>query len=73
LDGKREYIHVLNPPTTATLNLPVPADGKKFTAAKLLTNGHPVRLVQDATGIHLTLQAGDTWSKVDTTIELTEV
>ena len=43
-DDRIEYIHVLNPPDGKTLNLPMPADGKRFTSAMLLATGRPVEL-----------------------------
>lgn len=66
-----EYIHVLNPPGTKTLTLPPPDDGKKFSAATILKNGHAVTLSQTASGVTLTLGASDSWDSLDTVIKLT--
>jgi hypothetical protein len=70
-DHRSEYLHVLKPPTNGvTLALPVPADGKRFSQALLLANGHAVTLQQDAAGVRITLGAGDTWEQTDTVIAL---
>jgi beta-glucanase (GH16 family) len=65
-----EYIHVLNPPSGTTLSLPKPSDGKTFTSAQLLANGQPVTLVQNNSGVTLTLTGTNTWSSLDTVIAL---
>lgn len=65
-----EYIHVLNPPSSKTLNLPVPADSKSFSSAILLSNGQPVTLLQNGSGVNLTLTGTNTWSSLDTVIAL---
>jgi beta-glucanase (GH16 family) len=65
-----EYIHVLNPPSGKTLSLPVPSDSKTFTSAQLLANGQPVTLVQNGSGVSLTLTGTNTWSSLDTVIAL---
>ncbi|SCF25883.1 discoidin domain-containing protein [Micromonospora mirobrigensis] len=70
-DATHTYVHVLKPPTGATLNLPAPADGRRFANAALLVDGRPVALTQDAAGVHLTLPAGAAWSSVDTVLDLT--
>lgn len=72
-DDKLEYIHVLKPPASKTLTLPIPADGKLFGSAKLVCNDHPVALKQSETGVTLALRAGDAWDKLDTAIELTVI
>lgn len=69
-DDTVEYIHVLNPPTGRTLSLPTPADGKRFTAAALLSDGAAVELKQDAAGLYLTLPDGKTWQPLNTVIRL---
>ena len=70
-DDKYEYIHVLKPPTSNTLRLPSPADGKTFEAARLVSNGHAVTMHQDRDELSLTLQASDAWDALDTAVELT--
>jgi len=65
-----EYIHVLNPPSGTTLSLPKPSDSKTFTSAQLLANGQPVALVQNGSGVTLTLTGTNTWSSLDTVIAL---
>jgi len=72
-DGKYEYIHVLKPPAGKKLSLSIPADGKKFSTANLLINNHIVTLLQDSTGLTLTLTGDDNWDSLDTVIQLTVV
>ena len=69
-DDSREYIHVLNPPATKTLNLPAPNDGKVFTNARLLPSNNPVALVQTPRGVTLTLGASDHWNPLNTVIAM---
>jgi len=45
-DDRIEYIHVLNPPDGKVLTLPPPADGKRFSSARVLASGSPVELRQ---------------------------
>ena len=71
IDDSVEYIHVLNPPDGKTLTLPVPADGKRFAAAKLLATGADVTLDQTDAGVTLTLGADDQWDRLNTVIALT--
>jgi len=70
-DASKTYIHVLSPPSGQTLNLPPPADNETFSAGILLSNGDPVTVSQTSSGVALTLATGDTWSTVDTVIQLT--
>ena len=69
-DDLLEYLHVLKPPAGKELNLPLPADGKVFGSARLLPSEQPVTFSQDATGVHLTLPNSNTWSPLDTVVEL---
>lgn len=69
-DDTVEYIHVLNPPAGNTLTLPLPADGKRFASASLLSNGHAVQLVTNSDAVSLTLDTGDTWDIHDSVIKL---
>jgi hypothetical protein len=79
-DGKYEYIHVLRAPTgrdasnrqayVNTLELPPPADFKKFTRAVMLRNGHEARLMQDENGVRIDVPWQDAWDPIDTVIKL---
>jgi hypothetical protein len=75
-DNQFEYVHVLRPPTKdATwiwnLELPPPADFKKFTRAVLLRSGHGAKLTQDDNGVHIGVPYYDCWDPIDTVIKLT--
>lgn len=37
-DGKKTFVHVFLPPKERSLQLPVPADGRRFSSAQLLDN-----------------------------------
>jgi hypothetical protein len=69
-DGKTTYLHVFFPPREQTLKLPPPADGRRFKAARLFAGGRPVDVLQDETGVTLTLPSGSRWDDLDTVIEL---
>ncbi len=69
-DGRYEYIHVLDPPGTNTLDLPVPADDSEFYTGTLLENGHAVSVIQNSSGVHITLLGSDTWDDLDAAIRL---
>jgi hypothetical protein len=70
-DDLREYLHVLKAPAgSSVLNLPPPADGKKFASAKLLKSGKPVRFTQSAAGLRIELPVGESWDPLDTVIAL---
>jgi len=68
-DNKYEYIHVLKPPAGATLDLPLPSDGKKFGSATMFVSGRSATLVQNATGVHITVP--EAWDTLNTVIKLT--
>ncbi|GCD93162.1 alpha-L-fucosidase [Embleya hyalina] len=68
-DDRAEYLHVLNPPAGRTLVLPLPRDGKVFSAASLVKDGTPVALGRDANRVTLTIPGF--WDANDTAIELT--
>jgi hypothetical protein len=68
LDGKKEFVHVLKPPTSKSLELKKPVES--FKAACLLRNGHDVKIESGATGLRLTLGAEDQWDRLDTVIVL---
>ena len=69
-DGKKTYLHQFLPPKTQELELPAPADGRKFSAAHLLGSHHKVDLQQTANAVKLTLRRRDRWDAVDTIIVL---
>ena len=69
-DGKKTYLHVFPPPKDHVLKLPSPADGRRFSTARLLTGVGQVALLQTATALQLTLGPADRWDDVDTIIVL---
>jgi hypothetical protein len=69
-DGKKTFVHVFLPPKERSFQLPVPADGRRFSSAQLLDNGRKVSLLQTDAGVRLTLDPADHWDEVDTTIVL---
>jgi hypothetical protein len=79
VDGTYEYIHVLRAPTGTeetnrqkylpVLQLPPPADFKKFTKAVMLRSGREARLTQDAKGVRIDVRL-DAWDPIDTVIKL---
>jgi hypothetical protein len=70
IDGKKTFVHQFLPPKTQKLELPAPADGRKFSSARLLVNNHKVDLQQTENAVILTLNKSDRWDDVDTIIEL---
>jgi hypothetical protein len=71
IDDKREFLHVLKVPSESkVLNLPPPADGKKFSNARLLKSGKRVQFAQTAAGVRIELPAGENWDPLDTVIAL---
>ncbi len=71
LDDSVEYIHVLNPPASKILTLPAPADGKRFTSAKLLATGKEVALIVGEKGDVAIDIGSEEWHKLNTVIALT--
>ena len=79
-DGSCEYIHVLRAPTgteeknrqkyVTCLQLPPPADFKKFTKAVMLRSGREAKLTQDAKGVRINVGL-DAWDPIDTVVKLT--
>lgn len=79
VDGDYEYIHVLRAPTGTeettqqkyqqVLQLPPPADFKKFTKAVMLRSGREATLTQDAKGVRINV-GRDAWDPIDTVIKL---
>lgn len=70
-DGSKEFIHVLKPPAGDTLELPAPADNKKFISARLVNSQGNVILNQTEDGVSLQLSDGAKWDLYNTVIELT--
>jgi len=70
VDGKKEYIHVLTPPTGKTLFLPLPKDGKVFKSAHLLESGVSVSLKYASNGVTITLPENAIWDELDTVLVL---
>ena len=70
IDDNHEYIHVLKPLSGRSLALPPPADGKRFRSATFVSDGRSVRIAQARTGVTLALNDGDSWSALDTVIDL---
>ncbi|MCY2990666.1 MAG: alpha-L-fucosidase [Planctomycetota bacterium] len=68
LDGTKEYVHVLKPPTGKIVELTKPVE--EFRSARLLANGHPVTVKADTGKVFLTLGAEDAWDPLDTVIVL---
>jgi len=69
-DGKKTFLHLFLPPKDRSFQLPVPADGRRFSSARLLDDGRKVSLLQTDTGVRLTLDPADHWDDVDTIIAL---
>lgn len=70
LDGRRTFLHQFIPPRDRTLQLPPPADGRRFSKARLMSNGRRVALKQGPEGVQLTLGSADRWDDVDTILVL---
>ncbi|MHB8961854.1 MAG: discoidin domain-containing protein [Saccharofermentanales bacterium] len=71
-DGRYTYLHVLTPPgdpERRILRLPAPSDGKIFSSAMMLRSGQPAILVQNPTGLLVTIP--EPWHPLDTVIRLT--
>jgi hypothetical protein len=70
-DWRYTYLHIFKPPEGRRLQLPVPEDGATFIRATRLRTGEPVKLVQDETGVSLTI-AGS-WDPAVTVLKLERV
>jgi hypothetical protein len=68
-DGKTTYLHIFIPSKGRSLTLPPPADGRRFSSARLFTTAEALDLVQDARGVTLTLPGGK-WDDLDTIVIL---
>jgi hypothetical protein len=81
VDGSHEYIHVLRAPTGTeektreryvnVLQLPPPADGKKFAKAVLLRSGREATIGQNEQGLRIEVPHHEAWDPIDTVIKLT--
>lgn len=81
IDDQYEYIHVLRGPTghdekskeqyVNYLQLPPPANFKKFTRAVMLRSGREAKLTQDDKGVRIDVPWQDCWDPIDTVIKLT--
>ena len=67
-DGTTTYLHVLWPPHGKSIHLPQPDDGRRFSSAHLYRTGESVTIMQDDSGIQLTLGENTTWDTLDTII-----
>lgn len=71
-DGHTTFLHQFRPQRERVLELPPPADARRFASARLLSNGNAIALQQSASGVRLTLGSADTWDDVDTIVVLEE-
>ena len=71
-DDSIEYIHILTPPADGrrSVQLPAPADGRKFAKAILLSNKKSAAFVQNSDGVRITLPEGVSWDPLDTVFAL---
>lgn len=63
-----EFIHVIKPPTDRFIDLPKPVES--FSGARMYLSKKPVAITPQGDGLRLTLPAGESWSELDTVIEL---
>lgn len=70
VNDRTEFLHVLRPPSGNVLELPPPADGKRFTNARLYPSQKPVGFQQTPDGIRISLAEGETWNPVNTIIAM---
>lgn len=69
-DGKITYVHLFKPPKGNTFTLPQPADGRRFTSARIRNGRHKIKIIPSESGILLTVKSTGWWDDVDTIIEL---
>jgi len=67
-DGSTVYLHVLNSPKEASLQISKAADGRVFGRATLLRNGKAMGLTATDQGYVLMLPKSEKWSDVDTVL-----
>jgi hypothetical protein len=70
IESGETFVHVLRPPGGRTIELPVPADGRKFSSARLLESGKAAALTQDGEGVHVELPSSAHWGLFDTVFAL---
>jgi hypothetical protein len=66
--NKLEFIHVIKPPAQRFIDLPKPTES--FSAARMFLCKKPVAMTMEDDHLRLTLPDGETWSDLDTVIEL---
>lgn len=69
-DGSKTFLHQFIAAKDRTIELPPPADGRRFTSARLQSNGHKIGVQQSPAGVRLTLDPADKWDDVDTIVVL---
>ncbi len=67
-DNRREFVHVLKAPEGRSIDLPKTAES--FAAARLHLSKRPVGVAVQGDVLRLTLPDGESWSALDTVIEL---
>ena len=68
VSNKSEFIHVIKPPAERFIDLPKPVES--FAAAWMFLSKKPVKITLQENSMRLTLPAGESWSELDTVIEL---
>lgn len=63
-----EFVHILKPPTERFIDLPKPVES--FSGARMFLSKKPVAITLQTDGLRLTLPDGESWSDLDTVIEL---
>jgi hypothetical protein len=66
--NKSEFIHVIKPPAERFIDLPKPVES--FSGARMYLSKKPVAISPQGDGLRLTLPDGESWSELDTVIEL---
>ena len=69
-DGAKTFLHQFLAAKDRTIELPPPAVGRRFSSARLHSNGHKVAIQQSPSGVRLTLDPADKWDDVDTIVVL---
>ncbi len=69
-DGLKTYLHILYPPYESTFRLPAPANGKKFTSAKMMLSNTPVNIAQNENELLIDFGVNPEFSLLDTVIVL---
>ena len=66
--NKSEFIHIIKPPAERFIDLPKPVES--FSGARMYLSKKPVAISPQGDGLRLTLPDGESWSELDTVIEL---